>query len=320
LLPMLCVGGCGASGNSSSSHLDSAGVVAGLIAAKVPIDGSQTYTAASDPNSLLGRPGQYVSKANFHDSRLDASTSWDVDGGGSIETFANKGDTSRRVKYVKAITGSSSLFAEYDYSIDTTLLRLSHLLTPDQAASYESALKQVLGGKITATQPTEAPTSTVATTTEVATTTQPPTTLPPTTSGPITQAEVNAVIAKSFNTNHAQIDSILRGDSLTEAVNDISYNQQTNVVNIDLASTYTGGASARTFYDDQAWQIGQGLSSWFWAPVVVKAIQGRGGNVAMLSTLAITLDGLRYVCPPTIENGVATKSVSMETWLATCRM
>ena len=52
----------------------------------------QVYTAANDPNHLLGRPGGYTSKAAFSDSRVSPA---DVEGldkdaierGGSVEVF-----------------------------------------------------------------------------------------------------------------------------------------------------------------------------------------------------------------------------------------
>jgi hypothetical protein len=50
----------------------------------------QTYTDATDPNHLLGRPGQYTSKVNFVDSRLAPPSNpalIDVNDGGSVEAF-----------------------------------------------------------------------------------------------------------------------------------------------------------------------------------------------------------------------------------------
>jgi hypothetical protein len=102
------------------------------------------YTAESDDNHLLGRPGQYVSKANFHDSRLEKSGEFDIDGGGSIETFASSDDAQKRYDYVHAITTSSPLFAEYEYPNGLVLLRLSHVLTPKQAKAYKSAFDAML--------------------------------------------------------------------------------------------------------------------------------------------------------------------------------
>jgi hypothetical protein len=72
-----------------------------LRARGLPIKSYVDYTVETDENHLLGRPGQYVSKANFRDGRLDLPPSaFDVEGGGSIETFNNESDARRRYEYV----------------------------------------------------------------------------------------------------------------------------------------------------------------------------------------------------------------------------
>jgi hypothetical protein len=109
----------------------------------LPIKGYVNYSAASDPNHLLGRPWYYVSKLNFHDSRVPREKDFAVSGGGSIETFLNAADARRRLKYVQAIA-KSGLFPEYDYLSGKVLLRLSNILTPQQAAQYEQALHAIV--------------------------------------------------------------------------------------------------------------------------------------------------------------------------------
>ena len=127
-------------GHATTAQQESpAGAVAEhLKAAGLPIDNIVVYTAETDPNHLLGRPGQYVSKAAFHDTRLQQGP--DVANGGSIESFATSTDLENRKAYVEKIAKSSPLFAEYDYSAGLVLLRLSSTLTPDQAAVYQKAL------------------------------------------------------------------------------------------------------------------------------------------------------------------------------------
>ena len=105
---------------------------------------SGTVTAATDPNHLLGRPGQYTSKITFTDSRIKAadvtdSTKGSVDLGGAIEVFADPAIAEARAKYIEAVTKSMSALAEYDYVHGTVLVRVSHYLTPAQAAGYKSA-------------------------------------------------------------------------------------------------------------------------------------------------------------------------------------
>lgn len=103
-----------------------------------------TVTAANDPNHLLGRPNQYTSKVTFTDSRIKAA---DVSGteegaverGGAIEVFADPADAKARTTYIRAVTKSMPALSEYDYVHGTVLVRVSHYLTPDQAAVYKKA-------------------------------------------------------------------------------------------------------------------------------------------------------------------------------------
>jgi hypothetical protein len=120
-----------------------ADVIAALKKAGLPIAASRVYTESNDPNKLMGRPGQYVGKATFHDRRIkDAALS--VSNGGSIETFASKSDASVRFKYICAIAKSSPLFAEYDYLEGSVLLRIASDLTPTQAKGYETAFRRIV--------------------------------------------------------------------------------------------------------------------------------------------------------------------------------
>jgi hypothetical protein len=121
-------------------------VLAALKVKGLPVAEVKVFTEADDVNSLLGRPGQYVSKANFHDARLEAKEDFDTTGGGSVETFASVADAQRRTDYLTKITQSlGSMFVEYDYLVDTVLLRLGSELTPTQAEKYHRALTDLVG-------------------------------------------------------------------------------------------------------------------------------------------------------------------------------
>jgi hypothetical protein len=139
-LAQLAFAGAGAA--SQDKAWNPAQVITALRHARLPIGRVQYYTASSDPNKLLGRPSQYTGKANFKDRRLKAA-GFDVDNGGSVETFANKEDARRRFDYVRAIA-KSPLFAEYDYLEGVVLLRVSSDLTPAQARAYERALRDAV--------------------------------------------------------------------------------------------------------------------------------------------------------------------------------
>src|SRR5665647_137930 len=64
--------------------LTAAEVLDGLKSAGLPIGNAVEYTAETDTNKLLGRPGQYTGKANFEDTRIDEDTQSLND---SIEVF-----------------------------------------------------------------------------------------------------------------------------------------------------------------------------------------------------------------------------------------
>lgn len=120
-------------------------VVGDLRESGLPVGRTETYNASSDPNKLLGRPGQYVSKANFRvrgipDDKLNDGI--DVSEGGGVEIFDDEDAASKREEYIKAIAESGGLFAEYTYRDGLVVLRLSSELTPDRTAEFEKALNQ----------------------------------------------------------------------------------------------------------------------------------------------------------------------------------
>lgn len=108
----------------------------------------QVYTEATDPNHLLGRPGGYTGKAAFSDSRVAAA---DVEGldkdaierGGSVEVFKTEDEAKSRAKYIETIAKSIPSATEYHYIAGGTLIRVSNLLTPNQAKDYEESAKSL---------------------------------------------------------------------------------------------------------------------------------------------------------------------------------
>jgi hypothetical protein len=117
-------------------------VLASLRHAGMPVGKFVAYTEVTDQNHLLGRPGQYTSKVNFHDTRIQSVAGFDTSGGGSVEVFKSRDDAKRRFVYVQNF-GKTSMFAEYDYLAGAILLRLSNVLTPSQAAKYKVALLKI---------------------------------------------------------------------------------------------------------------------------------------------------------------------------------
>ncbi|MFJ5833548.1 hypothetical protein [Streptomyces sp. NPDC093089] len=104
---------------------------------------SGVVTEDNDPNHLLGRPNQYTSKITFTDSRIKAGdvTGADlgsVERGGAIEVFATTADAQARADYIGKVTKGMPMLVEYDYVSGPVLIRVSHYLTPTQAADYKA--------------------------------------------------------------------------------------------------------------------------------------------------------------------------------------
>lgn len=110
-------------------------------AANLPIEKELLFTAEDDPNKLLGRPNQYTGKASWNDKRVEPLTP--DDRSMTVEVFASTDDIENRRKYVESVTKSISPLAVYQYVHKNALLRLSHKLTPTQAAEYEKVLKSL---------------------------------------------------------------------------------------------------------------------------------------------------------------------------------
>ena len=120
-------------------------IVQELKAKGLPIGEMFAYTAETDLNHLLGRPGQYTGKAEFKDTRITSSEQGadiSVSDGGSVEVFALTADAQRRFAYLQALsTSGNALFAEYEYLDGVAILRVSNQLTPTEAKAYEAAFK-----------------------------------------------------------------------------------------------------------------------------------------------------------------------------------
>lgn len=131
----------------AGAEIDAGAVVEHLKASNMPIGRVNVYNAETDPVSRLGRPGQYIGKAIFQDSRLPLVLQQGQDvisfqnSGGIVEVFNNTDELEDRKKALDlARQQFPAAFPEYQYSNGVILLRLGHVLTPEQAAEYEAAL------------------------------------------------------------------------------------------------------------------------------------------------------------------------------------
>lgn len=103
----------------------------------LPLREVQLFNEFTDPNSLLGRPGQYYAKAAWTDVRGLRTAH------GTIELFRSPADFELRLAYLEQFT-AIPLFAEYMFARWPVIMRLEHTLTPGEAQSYDFQLGEIL--------------------------------------------------------------------------------------------------------------------------------------------------------------------------------
>ena len=130
--------------DSSSSDLDAAQIVAALEDSGIPIGESVVWDETTDPNELLGRPGQYVGKATWTDTRVepcyDGQPAFDC--GGDVEVFKNENDRDERFDYLSLFATETGIGGYYMWKADNTVVRVGYELPPSSAATYEDALRK----------------------------------------------------------------------------------------------------------------------------------------------------------------------------------
>lgn len=169
-----------------------------FINAGLPVDNVIDYDEETDTNGLLGRPGQYTSKVNFADSRIEQYDESDPLGG-TVEVFNSKSDLQKRKEYIESIRDAAEILAsQYIYvSKDgLVLLRVEFDLTPEQADEYKMVLDDI--DKYIGLEP---PAETVSTTPATTTAPTPEPTIAPT---PIPTPEPTPLV--DFFTDQARVD------------------------------------------------------------------------------------------------------------------
>ncbi|MFD9663469.1 hypothetical protein ACFWAY_17870 [Rhodococcus sp. NPDC059968] len=127
--------------SSNDSAAVDAGDVAKAIQAKIPeVTGVVVYDENSDPNELIGRPGQYTSAARLADSRGDAQSDG-IDGGAVVEVFASESDAANRSRYIQdTLSDLGPAFGtEWHFLAKASLLRISGGLGLTAKNEYEQA-------------------------------------------------------------------------------------------------------------------------------------------------------------------------------------
>ena len=124
---------------------DSQNLAEQIKAANSNVGEIEAFDESTDPNGNLGRPGEYISKADFEDTRLEQYGEYLV--GGTIETFENESDCNNRYEYLKTLQDSSlGMLAldQYMYKYDKAIFRIEYDLTPDQAEEYHEQIDAIM--------------------------------------------------------------------------------------------------------------------------------------------------------------------------------
>lgn len=121
---------------------DAEGITNGLKAAGLPLEKIVVVTPETDDNNLMGRPGGYISKTYFSDSRYpDAGI--EPDKQNTVEVFASEADATKRRQYIEGVTEGIPMFTQYIIQSGTAVVRLDKSLKPDEAKAYEEVLRRL---------------------------------------------------------------------------------------------------------------------------------------------------------------------------------
>jgi hypothetical protein len=144
LAAVVLLGACSSGGSRGSGG--AATVIERFKSRGLPVGSTYRFTAANDPNHLLGRPTGYVSKVAWTDTRIKRADVPDpergsVDLGGSVEQFTSAAAAHHRMTYIKVVDSAAPGLAgvEYDYVVGDFLVRVSFLLPPAAAVAYARA-------------------------------------------------------------------------------------------------------------------------------------------------------------------------------------
>lgn len=114
---------------------------------KVPEVGEiVVYTEETDPNENLGRPGEYIGKADFEDTTLEQLGEYLC--GGTIEVFSSKSDCSDRYKYLSKMSDPElGAFGvnQYIFKYDLVIFRVDYDVPPSKAEEYKTAMDEIIG-------------------------------------------------------------------------------------------------------------------------------------------------------------------------------
>lgn len=132
-------------------------VLAAFSAAGLPVQSGVVFSAATDPNRLLGRPGHYLSKASFYDARHPGGGDENVIGPNTVEVFATPAAAKARRDYIARVTQGSPILQQYLVLDGRVLARFDLVLLPAEVDEYRSALSAALASSKTVPVPAAKP-------------------------------------------------------------------------------------------------------------------------------------------------------------------
>lgn len=106
----------------------------------MPIGEVIVYNEETCPNDLLGRPGQYIGKADWEDTRVEQFG--DSLTGGTVEVFDNQNSSLKRKEYLEPFL-EEAMFLQYLFVHKNVIVRIDKELTPTQADEYKDALESL---------------------------------------------------------------------------------------------------------------------------------------------------------------------------------
>jgi hypothetical protein len=117
-----------------------AAIVGSLKGSGLPLSAIQALTAETDPEKLLGKPGQYSSKIAFKDNRTARAE-------GAVEVFPDEPALKGRADRLEAMARQNPQLAKWIYSSASTrmLVHVTKDLTPAQAKAYQQWLGSYRG-------------------------------------------------------------------------------------------------------------------------------------------------------------------------------
>jgi hypothetical protein len=121
-------------------YLTAEEVIDRFVVLELPVGETIIYDEETCPNNLLGRPGQYVGKADWEDTRVDQYG--DSLTGGTIEVFEDEATLIKRKEYLEPFL-EEAMFLQYMFVHKNVIVRVDKELTPSQAEEYKDALESL---------------------------------------------------------------------------------------------------------------------------------------------------------------------------------